>query len=350
MHIRLQFPVYFFGKEEKKMKKLLSLTLAALMTASILTGCGASGSTGTAAGSAAAGGGAPAALNMATGGTSGTYYGFCGVVAQVLNEKLADTLNITVESTGASKANIQLVDAGECQLAIVQNDVMYYAYSGTDMFDGEDPCTSFSAVAACYPEEIQIIANKSITSINDLKGKKISVGDAGSGVEFNARQILAAYGISFDDISVNNQSFADSADSLKNGTIDAAFVTAGAPTTAVTELSSTYDFNVLSIDADHLATLQKDYSFYTAATIPGGTYSCVTDDVQTVAVMSTIIARNDVSEDVIYAFTKGLFDNQSDIAAGHAKGEMLNTKTAVTGINIPFHAGAEKYYKEAGVL
>ena len=166
---------------------------------------------------------------MATGGTSGTYYGFSGVIAQVLNEKLPDVLSIAVQSTGASKANVQMVEAGECQLAIIQNDVMSYAYTATDMFEGSAPSTDFSAVATMYPEEVQIIASKSITSIDQLKGKKVSVGDAGSGVEFNARQILAAYGLSFDDIVVNNQSFADSADSLKNGTIDAAFIVAGAP-------------------------------------------------------------------------------------------------------------------------
>ncbi|MBU5628021.1 TAXI family TRAP transporter solute-binding subunit [Oscillibacter sp. MSJ-2] len=343
------------------MKKFLSLILALVMVASLLAGCGNSGGggggaasgSGSASGSGASSGGAsgtPTSLSMATGGTSGTYYGFSGVLAQVLNEKLGSVLDIAVVSTGASKANIQLVDAGENQLAIVQNDVMYYAYTGTDMFDGEDACTSFSAVASCYPEEVQVIANSSITSIDQLKGKKVSVGDAGSGVEFNARQILAAYGLSFDDITVNNQSFADSADSLKNGTIDAAFVTAGAPTTAVTELSSTYTFNVLPIDDEHLAALQKDYGFYTAVTIPGGTYSCVADDVQTVAVMATIVARNDVSEDVIYEFTKGMFEYQSDIAAGHSKGELLNTETGVSGISIPFHAGAEKYYKEVGAM
>ncbi|MEG1918090.1 MAG: TAXI family TRAP transporter solute-binding subunit, partial [Oscillospiraceae bacterium] len=282
--------------------------------------------------------------------TSGTYYGFSGVVAQVLNEKLAGTVKISVESTGASKANIQLVDAGECQIGIVQNDVMAYAYTGTDMFDGETPATSFSAVAACYPEEIQIIANSSITSIDQLKGKKISVGDAGSGVEFNARQILAAYDITFEDITVNNQSFADSADSLKNGTIDAAFITAGSPTTAVTELSSSYKFNLLSIDEVHVNSLQEKYGFYTMVNIPGGTYSCVPDDTQTVAVMSTLIARNDVPQETIYAFTKGLFDNQAAIAAGHTKGELLKPETAVQGISIPFHAGAEQYYKEVGAL
>lgn len=327
------------------MKKILSVLLAALLLCALFAGCTtaekpAEGDAPTASGAAA--------LSMATGGTSGTYYGFSGVVAQVLNEKLKDVLAITVESTGASKANVQLVDAGECQLAIVQNDVMAYAYEAKDMFANEAAITSFSAVASCYPEQCQIIANKSITSIEDLRGKKVSVGDAGSGVEFNARQILEAYGITFDDISVNNQSFADSADSLKNGTIDAAFITAGAPTTAVTELSSTHEFNILNIDDEHVAILQEKYGFYTPVTIPGGTYSCVPDDVQTVAVMATIIAANSVPEETVYAFTKALFDNKAEIAAGHTKGELLDPATAVSGISIPFHPGADKYYTEVG--
>lgn len=346
-----------YSRGENNMKKFIALALAVLMVACLFAGCG-NGTTNNSeppAGESDPGtpvsnepSGSAASLAMATGGTSGTYYGFSGIIASVLNEQLKDTLSITVESTGASKANIQLIDAGECQLAIVQNDVMAYAYEAKDMFEGEAPTTSFSAIASCYPEECQIIANKNITSIEDLRGKKVSVGDAGSGVEFNARQILDAYGISFDDITVNNQSFADSADSLKNGTIDAAFIVAGSPTTAVTELSSNFDFNVLSIDDEHIEALQSDYGFYTKVTIPANTYSCVTEDVQTVAVMATLIARNDISEDVIYAFTKGLFENKDAIASGHVKGALLDTATAVSGISIPFHPGAEKYYKEVG--
>ena len=225
-------------------------------------------------------------LNYATGGTSGTYYGFSGVIANVLNEKLKDTLNLKVESTGASKANIQMLQSGDADIAIVQNDVMYYAYTGTDLFAGGAPITDFSAVASCYPEYVQILSKKDITSIADLAGKRVSVGDAGSGTEFNAKQILGAYGLSFDDIKVSNQSFADSADSLKNGTIDAAFVVAGYPTTAVTELATNYDFNLLPIDDEHAAKLQADYGFYYYGVIPGGTYSPVANDVPAVAVMA----------------------------------------------------------------
>ena len=318
------------------MKRILALTMAVVMALG-LCACG--------------GGGSGSTLNMATGGTSGTYYGFSGVLANVLNEAVGDTLNITVESTGASGANIDLIDTGADQLAIVQNDVMYYAYTATDMYEGKTPLESYSAVMSCYPEYVQIIANKNITSIEDLKGKKVSVGDAGSGVEFNARQILAAYGIDIDsDIEKNNQGFADSADSLKNGTIDAAFVVAGYPTTAVSELASTYSFNILAIDQEHADALMSEYGFYTYGVIPGGTYSCVAEDVPAVAVMATIIARNDVEEDVIYTLVKGIFDNQDAITEGHAKGAELSVETAVSGIDIPFHPGAVKYFTEVGAM
>ena len=291
----------------------------------------------------------PAKLNYATGGTSGTYYGFSGVIANVLNEKLKDTLKLKVESTGASKANIQMLASGDADIAIVQNDVMSYAYTGTDLFADAAPITGFSAVASCYPEYVQILAKKDITSIEQLAGKKVSVGDAGSGTEFNARQILAAYNLSFDDIKVSNQSFADSADSLKNGTIDAAFVVAGYPTTAVTELATNFDFNLLAIDDDHAAKLQSDYGFYYYGVIPADTYAPVKEDIPAVAVMATIVASNNVSADVIYAFVKGLFDYKDDITAGHVKGNELDLNTAVSGVSIPWHAGAAKYYTEMGL-
>ena len=316
------------------MKKTVAILLALTMVLA-LCACG--------------GGSGAVKLTYATGGTSGTYYGFSGVIANVLNEKLADKLNITVESTGASKANVQMVDSGDADIAIVQNDVMYYAYSATDLFAGEAPITSFSAVCSCYPEYVQVLSRKDITSIDQLAGKNVSVGDAGSGTEFNAKQILGAYGLSFADINVSNQSFADSADSLKNGTIDAAFVVAGYPTTAVTELATNFDFNLLAVDADHAAKLQSDYGFYYYGVIPGGTYKGVDEDVPAVAVMATIIASNKVSEDAVYAFLKGLFDYKADITAGHVKGNELDLNTAVSGVSIPWHKGAVKFFSENGL-
>ena len=249
------------------MRKRLSAAMAlALSCAMVLTACSggskpaettaaaAADTTAAAAETTAAAAAAPSGdaqkLTMGTGGTTGTYYAFGGVIANVLNSKDLG-VNINVQSTGASKANIYLVNDGEADLAIVQNDVMDYAYNGTDLFAEEGAAKDFTTVAALYAEVCQIVSSGDIKSVADLKGKRVSVGDAGSGVEFNARQILEAYDISFDDIQVNNLGFGDSADALKDGKIDAFFCTAGAPTTAIVELATTNAINLLEIDDEH---------------------------------------------------------------------------------------------------
>ena len=288
-------------------------------------------------------------LTLGTGGTTGTYYAVGGVMATVLNP-LMENADLTVTSTGASKANIQLIDVEEADLAIVQNDVMYYAYTGTDLFEEEGAYETFSSVAGLYDETIQIVTcSDSIASVADLKGKTVSVGDAGSGVEFNAKQILEAYDMTFDDINVVNASFGDSADSLKDGKIDAAFIVAGAPTTAVVDLATTEAIHLVQLDEEHIKTLQDKYDFYTATTIPAGTYDGVEEDATTVSVRATLIASNNVSEDAIYELLKAMFDNQEALIAGHAKFEFLNLEDAVKGISVPFHAGAKKYYEEQGI-
>lgn len=288
-------------------------------------------------------------LTLGTGGTTGTYYAVGGVMSTVLNPVL-ENASLTVTSTGASKANIQLIDVEEADLAIVQNNVMYYAYTGTDLFEEEGAYETFSSVAGLYDETIQIVTcDSSIASVADLKGKTVSVGDAGSGVEFNAKQILDAYGMTFDDINVVNASFGDSADSLKDGKIDAAFIVAGAPTTAVVDLATTKEISLVQLDEEHIAALQENYDFYTATTIPAGTYNGVTEDATTVSVRATLIASNSVSEDAVYELLKAMFDNKDDLVAGHAKFEFLNLEDAVKGISVPFHPGAAKYYEEQGI-
>ena len=287
-------------------------------------------------------------LTLATGGTTVTYYAVGGVMATVLNPVLENS-SITVTSTGASKANIQLIDDEDANLGIVQNDVMYYAYSGTDLFEDEGAYDTFAAVAGLYDETVQIVTtDSSIQTVADLAGKTVSVGDAGSGVEFNAKQILAAYDLSFDDIKVVNASFGDSADSLKDGKIDAAFVVAGAPTTAVVDLSTVKDISLVQLDEEHIEKLQQNYDFYTKTVIPEGTYTGV-GDATTVSVRATLIASVDTDEEVIYELLKAMFDNQEALIAGHAKFEFLNLEDAVKGISVPFHAGAVKYYGEQGI-
>lgn len=314
-------------------KKLITLLAMTVLSAMVFTGCGSSST-----------------LTLGTGGTTGTYYAVGGTMATVLNEVM-ENAQLKVVSTGASKANILDIADGISDIAIVQNDVMYYAYNGTDLFSEDGKINSFSTIAGVYDETCQIIAAPGIKSIEDLKGKTVNVGDAGSGVEFNATQILAAYGIDINkDITKVNGSFGDAADSIKDGKIDAAFITAGAPTTAVVDLVTAKNINLLTIDDSHAKQLMADYPYYTKTVIPGNTYSCVKDDIQTLSVRATLIASNDLSDDVVYEFTKALFENKDKLKASNAKFEELDPEAAILGMSVPFHPGAQKYFEEIGVL
>lgn len=287
-------------------------------------------------------------LTLATGGETGTYYAVGNVMATTLNPLLENS-NIKVVVSGGSQDDIIRIEDGEAQLGTVQNDVMSYAMNGTDTFEELGACTNFRAIAGIYDETCQIITtNPDIKTVADLKDKTVSVGDAGSGVEFNARQILEAYDLSFDDITPVNSSFGDSASSLKDGKIDAAFITAGAPTVAVTDLATTNDVNVVAIDDEHAEKLAKEHPFYTRTVIPADTYKGMAEDVSTVSVRATLIASADVSEDAVYELTKALFENQETLLAAHAKFGELSVETALNGIDVEFHPGAQKYYEEVG--
>jgi TRAP transporter TAXI family solute receptor len=288
-------------------------------------------------------------VRMATGGNTGTYYAFGSAVGQILTEKTK--IPITIQSTGASKANIQLIDAGEVELAIVQNDVMDYAWRGVDLFNGEK-INSFSTMAALYAEVCQVVANPAsgIKTIADLKGRNVSVGDAGSGTEFNARQILEAYGITFNDIGKQNLSFGASADALRDNKIDAFFCVAGAPTPAIIDLATGKDVVVLNVDDAHAAALIQKYPFYTQFPIPAGSYKGQSGAVMTVAVKATFIVSSKLSEDTVYQLTKNLFESKAQIETAHVKGKELSNSYAVEGISVPFHPGAAKYLREIGAL
>lgn len=288
-------------------------------------------------------------LVLATGGTDGTYFAVGGSMATVLNP-LLNKSSISVLSTGGSKSNINMLSSKEAQLAIVQNDVMYYAYTGTDLFQDEGKYTRFSAIAGLYDETVQIVTcNDNIKTIEDLKGKKVCVGDAGSGTEFNARQILDAYGMSFDDIEVVNASFGDSTDNLAAGKLDAAFMVAGTPTKAVAELAERKNIRLIGIDDSHIEKIQSKYQFYSSATIESGTYENVDEDVQTVSMRAVLVASNDVSESEVNEILTNLFDKKDDLAKEQTKFNELSLEDAVKDISIPFHAGAKKYYEKQGI-
>ena len=188
-----------------------------------------------------------------------------------------------------------------------------------------------------------------IKSVADLKGKAVSIGAPSSGVYFNAVDVLAAAGLTEDDIKAQYQSFADSTDALKDGKIDAAFIVAGAPTPAITELCTTNDAYLVPIDGDIAEAMMEASPFYTVYTIPAGTYNGQTEDVNTVTVKATLIVDADASEEDVYNITKAIFDNAEDIAKEHGKGAELSIENATSGMTAPFHKGAAKYFAEQGV-
>ena len=296
---------------------------------------------------ACASGGTAAKMTMGTGGTSGTYYAFGGVLGQYI--KNHGGIDVTVVSTDGSKANIQGIAAGDYQLATVQSDVMAYAWQGTRSFENAK-VDSFRVVAGLYAEAVQLVTtDPSIKSVADLKGKSVSIGAPGSGVYFNAIDVLAAAGLTVDDIQAQYQSFADSADSLKDGKIAAAFIVAGAPTPAITELCTTNDAYLVPIDGEIADKLMADCPFYTSYTIPAGTYADQTEDVKTVTVKATLIVSASASEEQVYNLTKAIFDNMKAIAAENGKGAELSIANATSGMTAPFHSGAAKYFAEQGV-
>ncbi len=288
------------------------------------------------------------AMTMGTGGTAGTYYGYGGILGNQIKSSTGITVNVV--ATDGSKANILGVDTGNYQLATVQSDVMAYAWEGSRAFQEEGKIDTFRVVGGLYAEAVQLITmDADIKSVADLKGKKVSIGAAGSGVYFNAIDVLNAAGLEESDIVPQYQSFADSADALKDGKIDAAFIVAGAPTPAIQELCATADAYLVPIDGDVADKLMKETPFYTTYKIPAGTYDGQTEDVTTVTVKATLIVRADATEEDVYNLTKAIFDNIDAITGAHAKGAELSIENATSGMTVPFHAGAAKYFSEKGV-
>ena len=283
-------------------------------------------------------------LTFATGGEQGTYYAFGTVLAQQVSDKTST--NVTAVVSKGSQANVEDLQANGAQLGFVQSDVMSYAYNGEKLFEG-NKITDFSVVAALYMEQVQIVTlDSSIKTVADLKGKTVSIGAKGSGVYFNALDLLGAYGLTENDIKPEYLNFGDSTDSLKDGKIDAAFVVAGAPTTAVQDLSTGKQVYLVSLDKDHIDSLIASNPYYKEYTISKEVYN-TPEDVTTVAVAAVVIARNDVSEAAIYNFVSAIFNNINDI--GHAKKAELSLDFASSITNVPYHPGAAKYFAEKDI-
>ncbi|RAZ69900.1 TAXI family TRAP transporter solute-binding subunit [Planococcus maitriensis] len=319
-------------------KKFGFYATVALAGSVFLAGCGDDAANEEGGGGAAE----PEFISVLTGGTTGTYYPLGGAMATIIeNETGIDT---TAEVSQASAANMTSLADGTGEIAFVQTDTAFYASEGSNMFEGE-VIDSVSAIGALYPETIQIVTTEGsgITAFEDLAGKSVSVGAPGSGTYINAEQLLEIHGMTMDDIDAQNLDFGESQESLQSGQIDAAFITAGTPTGAVESLSATADVNIVPVAADKAAELIEKYPYYAEDVVPSGTYG-LTEEVPTVSVLAMLVVQNDISEDTVYDITKAIYENTDQIQ--HAKAEFIKAETALDGIGIDIHPGAQRYFDE----
>jgi hypothetical protein len=288
-------------------------------------------------------------VNLGTGGTAGTYFPLGGAFAEIWNKSI-DGINATAQSTGASVANINLLKDKEIEVAIVQNDVAWYTEIGEEMFK-EGKYADIRGLVTLYSEPLQIITtDPSIKTIMDLKGKRIAVGAIGSGVEANARQIIAAAGLDFEkDIDAKFLSFSEASAGLKDKQVDVAFLTAGIPTAALQDLGAQNDITVIPVDGDIADKLMAKYKFFTEFTIPANTYNGQTEDVKTLTVKAMLVVNADLDEDMAYQMVKAIYDNQDRIVAAHNVGKSITKETALDGMSVTVHPGAAKYFEEEGI-
>ena len=313
----------------KALKLLLLLPIIAL-----LVGCG---------------GGEKAANNatrFGTGGTGGMYYAYGSELAKLIQAEDAKHA-LDVKTTAGSAANLRLLREQFLDLAIVQSDTLSNAINGRGIFAAAGPGVGYAAVAGLYTEACQIVVAKDsgIMEVSDLVGKKVSVGERESGVLQNAEQILMSHGLTFDMLEVSYRSFTDAALAMEKGQIDAFFVTAGAPTSAIAAAKK--EIRLLAIAPDVQNNMMKLYKGYTRCTIPANTYAGQTEDVSTIGVKAVLVASTDLKDDEVAYLTEFIFKNADKLP--HNASDKLTNEYAVQDIPSSFHAGAAKFYEAQGV-
>jgi TRAP transporter TAXI family solute receptor len=301
---------------------------------------------------AAAPAGARSVFAVATGGTGGTYYPLGGILAQILSSNVKG-LRVHAQTSNASIANIALIEKGEVESAFVQNDVAFWAYNGSDLeqFKGR-PVKSIRHVAALYPEHVQLVATREsgIKSVRDLKGKRVVLGAPGSGNVADATAILKAYGITVNDVKAYYLGYAEGSARMKDNQADAMFVVSGFPTSAVTDLAVSKGILIVPLEDDMVQKITGEARFFASARIPANTYKGQSQEVKTIAVVATWIASETAPADLVYQMTKTLWEKRGELEKAHPKGKEIKLETALAGQAIPLHPGAEKYYRETGIL
>jgi len=304
-------------------------------------------------------------FTIGTGGTGATYYPLGGVIANAVSNPPGSRpcdeggscgvpgLIAVAQSSRGSVNNVNGINSGLFGSGFSQSDVAYWAHTGTGVFDGQDPMTGLRAIAALYPEHIHLVArtNAGIESVADLRGKRVSLDEPGSGTFVDALIILTAYGLTTEDVDVDYLKPGPASDAIRNGQLDAYFIVAGYPTGALVELASSTDVTLVPVTGSEATSIIEDYGFFSADAIPAGTYENV-GETQTLAVGAQWITSAEQDEELIYQITKALWNDKTRrlLDVGHAKGASVTPESALDGIGIPLHAGAERFYREAGLL
>ena len=287
-------------------------------------------------------------MEMGTGSEAGVYYSYGQALSQVVSENGGPVIH--THATEGSKENIEGIRSGTYQLGIIQSDVMTYAWQGRRSLEQVGRVDTFRAVAGLYGEAVQLITmDPAIEEVDDLRGRTVSVGTKGSGVYFNAFDLIDAAGLTMGDINPVYKSFADSMEAMKNLEIDAAFIVAGTPTPAVTELFRDTPAFLVPIDPVVTNRLKKSCPFYTEMVIPAGSYAAQEEDIHTVGVTAMLVASADASTEDIYHLTKALFEGKDRMAQLHGKGSELSLAKAAEVTTAPYHPGAVQYYREQGM-
>ncbi len=327
------------------MKSLKKIALGVL-TLVLLSACGGSKETTTAKEGIDKG---DYFLTVATGPTSGLYYPIGGAFSKVIKNI---GYKSSAQATGASVENISLILNGGADLAITMSDAVAQAYEGFGAYEGKEPAKNLRALMGLYPNYVQIVTTdkSGIKKFTDLKGKKVGVGAPNSGVEVNARMMYEAHGMTYADSKIDYLNYGEAIDQMKNGLVDAVFVTSGIPNATIMELGTVANTVLVPIEGEGLKNLQEKYPFFVSATIPKDTYD-TSVDVNTATVRNILLVREELPEEVVYDITKGIAENMEDIKASHATSEKhISIENSQIGVAIPLHPGALKYYKEVGII
>lgn len=287
-------------------------------------------------------------LSIATGGTGGVYYPIGGGLAEMINSHI-EGASATAEVTGASVENMGLIMRGDADLALALADTVYQAYSGSGDFEGRQ-IENTRALASVYPNAVQLVtlAESDVQSLEDLRGKRVSVGAPGSGTELNARALLEANGISYEDFTPQRLNFNETADAIRDGDIDAGFWSVGPPTSSILNLAATRDIRLISLSEEEIENARQEEPVFAAYELRAGMYEGMEEGVQTISIPNVLVVNAEMDEELAYQLTKMLFERTDELIAVHPAANDTTVDFAVDSTPVPFHDGALRYYEEVG--